>query len=276
MRSRSRQPDEKRPFPGSSRYWQLNSSCHPGGSSWVVGNPEVNSANPRHRVVRRHQHRNARCPGFAPCFGALTREPLRTTPRYLAGLAGAEASAENCSTATSCCRVSAVGPADVHSPHITFLLETERRMKGILGEKLKLLVGKFADVLRQFLVASPELGQSKGLKVHRRGGPSAYGRDFPERTCWRTVSSKAEPAPPSEKSRSISASHMARSRSAIHTASLVWASSGSSSIARWISAMVIMVVFYREMPRSPRTTPRCPRFAPCFGACHLRASAFRD
>jgi hypothetical protein len=84
-------------------------------------------------------------------------------------------------------------------------------------------------------------------------GYSASGRESPRRTCRRTLSSSAEPAPPAEKSRSISASHAARSRSAIHVACFICSSSARPSIARCISAIVMMVVFYAKHKGRERT-----------------------
>lgn len=104
-------------------------------------------------------------------------------------------------------------------------------MKRILLKQGVLLVCQGLDALGQPPIAIPKLGYGVRAKYQRRGWPSERGRDRPSLTCFLTLSSNSIPAPPCEKSRSISSSQRAGHRSTIQSAKAVCSWAGSSTMA---------------------------------------------
>src|SRR5215831_14021096 len=98
-------------------------------------------------------------------------------------------------------------------------LRWERGMERMLPEEFVLLVRQALYFGRQLAVQLPEALGGKGSEGHPDrqrfcGRPSSNGRNLPARTSAFISSSNTTPAPPDVKSRSISASHAAWSRSA--------------------------------------------------------------
>ena len=119
-----------------------------------------------------------------------------------------------------------------------------RPSEGLNGSRVKSsnFLSASSHVAGKLFVAFPEFGDGKRAETHRWRGPCDKGLDFPARTCWRTLSSRAAPAPSAEKSPSISASQAAKSRSATQVASCACSSWGRASMARCISGRVIFSI----------------------------------